>query len=60
VTESIAIIARWQSPRQQQMRTSPNAAAVDAETKEENLLTFGRPQAGWDFQQDPLTFTASP
>jgi len=44
VTESIAIIARWQSPRQQQMRTSPNAAAVDAETKEENLLTFGRPQ----------------
>ena len=58
--ESIAVIAEWHNPRLQEMRTSPNAAAVDAETKEEKLLTFGRPPVGKDLQQDTLTFTANP
>jgi len=39
-----AIIAVWYNLRLQQMRTSPDAVTMDAETKEENLLTFGRPQ----------------
>ena len=58
--ESTAIIAGWHSPRLQQIRTSLNAAAVDAETKEENLLTFRRPQAGRDLQRDTVTSTATP
>jgi len=32
--ESTSIILGWQSPRLQQMRASPNAAATDAEAKE--------------------------
>jgi len=40
------------------MRTSPNAAAVDAATKEK-LLTLGRPPVGRDLQQDTLFSTAS-
>jgi len=42
------------------MRTSPNATAIDAETKEENLLTFKRPQAGRDLQQDTHASTDNP
>jgi len=34
--ESTAIIAGQQSPRLQQTRTNPNAAAIYTETKEEN------------------------
>jgi len=32
--ESTVITAGWQSPRLQKARISPNAAAVDTETKE--------------------------
>jgi len=32
------------------MRTSPNTTGIDTEKKEENLLTFGRPQVGRDLQ----------
>jgi len=35
------------------MRTSPNAAATD--TKEKELLTFERPQADRDLQQEMLS-----
>jgi len=41
--KSTAIIAEWHNLGLRQMRTSPNAAAVDTETKEKRLLTFGRP-----------------
>ena len=58
--ESIAIIVGWQSHWLQQTRTSPNAAAVNTKTKEENLLTIGRPQVDWDLQQDTFTSTANP
>lgn len=44
--ENTAIVAEWHNPNLQEMRTSPNAAAIGTETKEENLLTSGRPQAG--------------
>jgi len=43
--ERIAKIAGWQSLWLQQMRISPKAAAIGAETKKENLPTFGRGQA---------------
>jgi len=33
---------------------------MDAETKEEKLLTFGRPQVVRNPQQDTLTSTANP
>jgi len=33
-----AIIVGWQSLQLQQMRTSPNAAAMDAEMKEKSCL----------------------
>ena len=36
------IVEGWYNPRLQQMKTSPNAAAMNAETKEEKLLTFTR------------------
>ena len=42
------------------MRTSPSAAAVDTETKEEKLFTFKRHPVGRDLQKDTLTSTASP
>ena len=58
--ESTAITAGWHNPRLQQMRTSTNAAALDAEMKEENLLTFGRLPAGRDLQQKPLASIAKP
>lgn len=32
--ENTAIIAKWQSPRLQQARTSPNAVAMDTKAKE--------------------------
>jgi len=35
--------AEQHNPRLQQMRTSPNTEAMDAETKEEKLLTLGMP-----------------
>ena len=38
--ESTAIIVEWHNPRLQQMRTSPNAAAADTETKEEKITYF--------------------
>jgi len=60
VTENTGITARWQSPRLQPMRTSPNAAAVDTEMKEELLLTFGRPHIGRNSQQDTLASIANP
>ena len=40
--ENTAIVAEWHNARLQQTRPSPNAAAIDAKTKEEKLLTFGR------------------
>ena len=58
--ESTAIIAGYQSPRQQQVRISPNAAAVYTETKEKKLLTLRRPQVGRDLQQDTLASTTNP
>jgi len=48
--ESTAIIAGWQSPRLQQMRTSSNTAAEDTETKKEKLLIFGKPPVGNNLQ----------
>mgnify|MGYP001853302158 CR=1 FL=1 len=48
--ESTAIIAGWHNPRLQQMKTSPNAAAIDTETKEKNLLTFRMSLVGRDLQ----------
>lgn len=50
VMESIAIVAEQHNPRLQQMRASPNAATMDAETKEEKLLTFRRPLLHRDLQ----------
>ena len=50
--ESTVITAGWRSPRLQKARISPNAAAVDTETKEKKLLTLKRPQVGRDLQQD--------
>ena len=58
--EITAISAGRHNPRLQQMRTSTNGAPISTETKEEILLTFGRPLACRDLQQDALTFTASP
>jgi len=60
VRENTAEIAGWQSQWLQQMRTSPNAAAVDAKTKEEKLLTSERSQVGKDLQRDTLASTANP
>jgi len=57
---STAIITGWHKRRLQQMRTNPNAAIVDTERKEENLLTLGKPQVGRDLQQDILTSIANP
>jgi len=57
--ESIAIMAGWQSLKLQQVRISPNAVVIDAVTKGENLLTFGRPQQGRDLQLNLLTSTAN-
>jgi len=42
------------------VRISSSAADMDAETKEKNLLTLGRPQVGRDLQQDTLASTANP
>ena len=50
-----ATIAGWHNLRLQQMRTSPNVAAIATETKEEKLLTLRRPQIGRDLQQVMLT-----
>ena len=58
--ESTAIWAEWQSLWLQQMMTNSKAAAVDAETKEENSFTFGRPQVHRDLQQDTLSSAANP
>lgn len=58
--ESTAIIAGWQNLCMQQMRTSPSAALMDTETKEEDLLTLRRPQVVKDLQQDTLVSTANP
>ena len=44
--ESTAIIVGWQSLQLQQIRTSPSAAAMKAETEEEILITFRKPQTG--------------
>ena len=52
-------MAGWQSLKLQQVRISPNAVVIDAVTKGENLLTFGRPQEGRDLQQNLLTSTAN-
>jgi len=54
--ESTAVIADGHNPRLQQMKTSPNAATIDTETKKEKLLTFGRPPVG----TDPPTSSANP
>ena len=58
--ENTAIAAQWHNPGLEQMRTRLNAAAVEKETKEEKLLTFGRPQVVRNPQQDTLTSTANP
>ena len=42
------------------MRINPNAAAMDAETKEEKLLTFGKSQVGRDLHQDTLYLHCQP
>jgi len=52
--KNTAVIADGHNCRLQQMRTSPNAAAVDTETKEEKLLTFGRPPVGRELPSPPL------
>ena len=46
--EITATIAGWHNLRLQQMRTSPNIAAIATETKEEKLLTLRRPLVGKD------------
>jgi len=56
--ESTTIIAEQHYPWLQQVRTCSNATAVD--TKIKNLLTFRRPQACKDLQQDILASTANP
>ena len=58
--ESTAIAAQLYKPRLQQMKTRPNSAAVDTETKEENLLTITKPQVGRDLQRDTLISTVNP
>lgn len=50
--ESTAIIALQHNPQLPQIRTSPNTAALDTETKEEQVLTFEGPPVGKDLQQD--------
>ena len=57
--ESTAIVAGQHNPRLQQMSTSTNAAATDTKTKEEKLLTFGRPQVDRNLQQDTFASTAN-
>lgn len=57
--EITAVISGQQSPRLQQIRTSPNTAATGKERKEENLLTFGKPQVGRDLQHNTLASTAN-
>ena len=52
--ESTTVIAEWHNPRLQQMKISPNAAAIDAKTKEKKLLTFRRPEVDQDFSKIPL------
>lgn len=47
--ESTAIIAVQHNPQLQQIRTSPNTAALDTETKEK-VLTFEGPPVGKDLQ----------
>jgi len=54
------MIVGWQSLWLQQMRTSPNAAAMDTEMEEKKLLTLGRSQVCGDLQRDLLTSTISP
>lgn len=41
----------------QQVSISPNAAAVDTETKEKWLVTLGRPQVGRDLLQEMFSPT---
>ena len=48
--ESTVIIAEQQSLWLQQTRTSPNAAAMDTETKGKKLHTFEKPQVDRDLQ----------
>jgi len=57
--ESTAIITEWHNARLQQMKTSPNAAAVDPKTKEEKRLTFRKPEIGRNLEQDTLPSTAN-
>lgn len=59
VMESIAIIAEQHNTRIQQVRTSPNAALVDTEMKEEKLLSFGRPPVGKDLKKYTLSSAAN-
>jgi len=53
-------IMGWQSPRLQQIRISPSAAAMNTETKEKRQFTLRRLQAHRDLQRDTLTSTANP
>lgn len=54
------IIKGWQSSKLQQTRTSPNTAALDAKTREENLPTFEKPPRSKDIQQNTYATTANP
>ena len=58
--ENTAIAAQWHNPGLEQMRTRLNAAAVEKETKEEKLLTFGRPQIHRNLKQNTFVSTAKP
>jgi len=48
--KSTAVTAEWYNLRLQQIRTSPNTAAMNAETKKVKLLTFKRPPVGRNLQ----------
>jgi len=52
VKESTIIIEGWHNPWLKQTGTSPNAATMNIKTKEEKLLTFGRPQLSKTLPQE--------
>lgn len=58
--ESTVTEAGKHNPRLHQMRTSPNAEAVDTETKKEKALTFRRPPINREVQRNTCASTANP
>ena len=57
--KSTAITAEQRGPKLQQERTCSNTTAIGTKSKRKLLLTFRRPQAHTDLQQDTLTSTAN-